>query len=216
MMAGYKACLAFNACLPDADCCVPGDCTAANVKTYSCTPSPAPPMTPTSSACGIVTCDPGCYDIDKTYANGCECCNDMAGKACSSATALGALSVGGGAVTKQGVLPNPTDSDWFQVTFSGENNTAFHGLIQLTAGGGEFLFDVIQGSCGGGALNCGEGGNCSGKTTWEESYSGPNPPADPNNPGFAPIGAIGAVWIRVYRANTAMTSCNQFTLSVQE
>jgi len=213
-MTGYKACLGFNACLPDADCCVPGDCMAANVKTYSCTPSSPPP--PTSSTCGIVTCDPGCYDIDKQYADGCECCNDTVGKSCAAATALGTLSLGAAPVTTPGKLPNPTDGDWFQVTFNSESNTAFHGLIQLTTGGGEYVFDVIQGSCSGGPMSCGEGGSCTGKTAWEESYSGPNPPADPTNPGFVPIPAVGAVWIHVYRANTATETCNPYTLSVQE
>jgi hypothetical protein len=214
--AGYKACIAFNACLPDADCCIPADCTAANVKTYSCTPSPAPPQTPTSSACGIVACDAGCYDLDKQYPNGCECCDDTVGKSCAAATALGSLSLGAAAITRTGVLPVGNEGDWFQVTFNSESNVAFHGLIQLTTGGGEYIFDVIQGSCSGGPLNCGEGGGCTGKTAWEESYAGltwvaGNPPAE-----FIPIPAVGAVWIHVYRANTAMTSCNPYTLSVQE
>lgn len=216
-MTGYKACLAFNACLPDADCCVPGDCSAPSVKTYSCTPSPAPPQTPTSSACGIVTCDPGCYDVDKQYADGCECCDDTVGKSCSAATALGTLTLGAAPIVETGKLPNPTDGDWYQVTFNNESNTSFHALVSLTAGGGEFVFDVIQGSCTGGALACGtEGGNSTGKTTWEVQYSGltwvaGNPPAE-----FQPIAAIGAVWIHVYRADTSKTSCNPYTLSVQE
>jgi hypothetical protein len=218
-MAGYKACLAFNACLPDADCCVPGDCTAPNVNTFTCTPNAMPP---TSSTCGIGTCDSGCYDLNKQYSDGCECCDDKVGKSCAAATALGSLSLGAAAITRTGVLPVATDGDWYQVTFNSEDNTAFHGLIQLTTGGGEYLFDVIQGSCNGSPLSCGEGGNCTGKTAWEESYSGPNPAADPNSKtptgasNFTQVPAVGAVWIHVYRANMAATSCNPYTLSVQE
>jgi hypothetical protein len=217
-MAGYKACLGFNACLPNAECCIGSDCAtldpAPHVLDYTCTPSGMPP---TSSACGIKDCDPGCYDLDKQYTDGCECCNDSVGKSCAAATALGSLTLGAAAITTPGKLPNPTDGDWFQVTFNNESNTAFHALVSLTTGGGEFVFDVIQGSCTGGPLTCGtEGGNSTGKTTWEEQYSGltwvaGNPPAE-----FQPIPAIGAVWIHVYRADTSKTSCNSFTLSVQE
>jgi hypothetical protein len=219
-MTGYKACLGFNACLPDTDCCVPGDCTAAHVKDYTCTPNGMPP---TSSTCGIKDCDPSCYNLDGQYANGCECCDDVYGKTCATATALGSLTLGAAPITEtNGVLPVGTEGDWFQVDFNSENNVAFHGLVQLTQGGGEYVFDIIQGSCGGNALSCGEGGTCTGKTAWEVSYSGPNPPGDPNSKtpsgvsNFQPIPAVGSVWIHVYRANTSMVTCNPYTLSVQE
>jgi hypothetical protein len=208
---GDKLCIALGICVPTADCCSATDCTAANVQMYTCGTTST-----TGGTCGIGTCTAGCYDLDQQYSDGCECCDDEVGKSCGAATALGAPSLGGAAIAKTGVLPNPTDGDWYQVTFNNENNVAFHGLIQLTAGGGEYIFDVIQGSCSGIPMSCGEGGNCTGKTAWEESYSGPNPPADPTDPTFKAIPAVGAVWIHVYRANTSMTSCNEYTLSVQE
>ena len=210
---GDKACIAAGICVPTADCCSPTDCNVANgnVQMYTCGTTST-----MGGTCGIGTCDSGCYDLDKQYSNGCECCDDKVGKSCGGATALGTLSLGAAALTRTGVLPNPTDGDWYQVNFNGESNTAFHGLIQLTAGGGEYIFDILQGSCGGNPLSCGEGGNCTGKTAWEESYSGPNPPADPTNASFTPVPTVGSVWIHVYRANTSATSCNPYTLSVQE
>ena len=208
---GDKLCLALKICVPTADCCTDTDCMPANVQMGKCGTTST-----MGGTCSIGTCVAGCYDLDGQYADGCECCDDKVGKSCSAATALGTLSLGAAPLTRTGVLPNPTEGDWYQVNFNSESNTAFHGLIQLTTGGGEYIFDVIQGSCSGSPMSCGEGGNCTGKTAWEESYVGPNPPADSTNPAFTPVPAVGAVWIHVYRANMAATSCNPYTLSVQE
>jgi hypothetical protein len=198
-------------------CCVATDCPSEpHVATDACT----------GNACKVTKCDPSCYDLDNKFSDGCECCDSIYGKACASATAGGALTVGMTALSYTGTIPEPGGTsvgDWFSVTFSGESNTSFHGLIQLTAGGGEFVFDIVQGACGGSPLGCGEGGSCTSKTAWEESYVGPNPGADPNstNPSggsnFTPIGAIGTVFIHVYRANaTAAATCNPYTLTIQE
>ncbi len=205
------------ACAAGLQCCVAADCpNAPHVASDSCT----------ANKCGIVKCDQGCYDLDSQFADGCECCDSVYGKSCGAATAGGALTVGGAAVTYSGSIPEVGGSsvgDWFSVTFTGETNTAFHANIQLTAGAGEFVFDLVQSSCGGANLNCGEGGACTSKTQWEESYSGPSPAADPNSktPGgvsnFTPIPAVGTVFIHVYRASaSAAATCNQYKLVIQE
>jgi hypothetical protein len=210
---GDKLCLALKICVPNTDCCSPTDCTAQNVQTYSCSTTST-----MAGTCSIVSCKAGCANLDGVYSNGCECCDDTtAGKSCGAATPLGAnpLALGGAPATASGVLPT-NDGDWYVVAFGSENNTAFHGHIQLTQNAGEYVFDIIQGGCGGAPLNCGEGGGCTSKTDWEESYAGPNPAGDPADPTFTPVPTVGTVYIHVYRANPAMMTCDQYTLSVQE
>ncbi|HEX8795548.1 MAG TPA: hypothetical protein VF765_31580 [Polyangiaceae bacterium] len=208
-MTGYKACLAFNACLPNADCCTATDCTGAHVKTASCTPSGMPP---TSSACGVVTCDPGWYDINGQFSDGCECGDDPLGKACGSPTGVGQLALGQ-TVSKTGQLPGMGESDWIQVTFSNEGAKAFHALITLaTNPNNEFAFDVDS-DCSGTHLTCMDG-SCSQKTTWEVFY-GSQATGNPGDPMWQPISAIGTIYVHVYRVSGA-PSCDQYTLNISE
>lgn len=210
---GDKLCLALKICVASTDCCTPSDCSAPNAQTYTCGTTST-----MAGTCGIATCKAGCADINKVYTDGCECCDDTtAGKSCSAATPLGTnpLVVGAAPATATGVLPT-NDGDWYAVTFASENNIAFHALVQLTTGSSEYVFDVIQGGCGGTPINCNDGNSSTGRVTWETSYSGPNPPADPGSPGFQPIPALGTLYIHVYRANPATMTCNPYTLSVQE
>ena len=205
-------------CNASLQCCVAADCpTEPNVMTYTCGP-PQP-----ANKCGVGSCKAGCYDLDNMFADGCECCDDTYGHACSAATDGGALMLGQ-MLSYTGEIPTPTGTDWFTVTFNNESNTTFHGKIDLVQTGTEFVFDVVQGSCTGGAMSCGtEGGTCTGKTTWEDSYAGPSPAGDPNShaPGgasnFTPISPIGKVFIKVYRANMASpATCTQFSLNITE
>ena len=196
-------------------CCVPSDCpNEPNVTSDACSPT---------NTCEITACTAGCYDLDGKFSDGCECCDDVYGKSCATATAGGGLSVGA-KVVYTGIIGQPTGGDWFSVTFSGETNIAFHALVQLTTGGGEFVFDVVQGACVGAPITCGaEGGNATGRTTWETSYAGPNPAADPASvsptgaSNFQPIAAVGTVFVHVYRANASgAATCNPFTLTISE
>jgi hypothetical protein len=205
-------------CQTGLQCCVAADCPSVpNVATDACT----------VNKCSVASCVRGCYDLDMMFANGCECCDSVYGKTCATATAGGALTVGMTPLTYTGSIPEMGGSslgDWFSVTFSGESNTAFHGLIQLTSGAGEFVFDILQSSCSGAPMACGtEGGSCTGKTAWEESYVGPNPAGDPTSvspsgaSNFTAIPAVGTVFIHVYRANaSAPPDCNAYKLSIQE
>jgi hypothetical protein len=148
----------------------------------------------------------------------CGCAaKDMNGQTCAAATALGTLALGQTAPAT-GLIPTATGGDWFTVTFSNESSTSFHGKILFTANPGmQFVFDIIQTSCTGTGLACGEGGKCTSKTEWEESYAGVNPPGDPTNASFTPIPAIGAVFIHVYRSATSETpTCDQYSLQVGE
>jgi hypothetical protein len=209
-MTGYKACLAFNACLPDADCCVPGDCSAPSVADYNCTPSGTPP---TSSTCGIKDCKAGCYDLNGQYSDGCECCDDTLAKTCGAPTGLGQLGVGQ-TVTQTGQAPAAGESDWLQVTFSGEGNKAFHAHITLTTNpNGEYAFD-LDSDCTPTPIACAEGGGCTSKTDWEVFY-GAQATGNPGDPNWQPISPIGTLLIRVYRV-AGNPSCDQWTLTVSE
>jgi hypothetical protein len=185
----------------------------ANAATYDCT----------SNKCAVATCKPGCYDVNKTYSDGCECCGST-NNTCATAKDLGAASIGA-KQTVTGQIPDPMGGDWYSVTFNNESNIAFHALITFTTNPtNDYVFDVVGGSCGGSALNCAtEGGSSIGRTTWEVSYSGPNPPGDPTSvtpsgaSNFTAIGAVGKVYIHVYRANTSgPPTCDQYTLQVGE
>jgi len=205
---GQKACLAQKTCLPATDCCVPSDCgPEPGVGTYTCGTSGA-----TQGQCGIGMCTAGCYDLDKMYSDGCECCDDTLGKSCTSPTGEGTLSLGQ-VVNVQGQLPAANESDWIQVTFSSESTNTFHGKISFTANpNNEFVFDIST-DCNGTLKACGEGGTCQAMTTWEEYYA----QGDPTGTTWAPIPAVGTVNIRVYRASTSTTlTCDQWALSITE
>jgi hypothetical protein len=206
---GQKACPASNSCIPQNDCCTGIDCTKPplgpepNVQTYSCN----------NGMCGILTCNHGCFDLDKNYNNGCECCDDPLGKACPTPTGIGQINLGQ-TVNQQGQLPaGGAESDWLQVTFSNEGNKAFHAHVWFTSNpNNEFAFD-IQSDCNQPPtlLGCGEGGNCAGRVEWEVQYTA----GDPGSPGWGPIAPIGTVYIRVYRVNGA-ANCDQWALAISE
>ena len=195
-------------CNATLQCCVAADCgPEANVGTYTCgAPNPA-------NKCGIGMCKAGCYDINKTYADGCECCDDAHGHTCAAATDGGALALGQ-TLPFTGTIPEPAGGDWFTVTFNNETNVAFHASVTLSVNPtNQFVFDVLSGTCTGSSLTCGveTGQTSTGKTTWEEFYASPMPPV------ATPVPAVGTVYIHVYRANvSAAATCDQYTLTVSE
>jgi hypothetical protein len=202
---GQKACPASNSCIPQANCCTGVDCPhEPNVGSYSCN----------SGVCGIGMCNHGCFDLDKNYNDGCECCDDALGKSCTTPTGLGQI-MRGQTFNQQGQLPaGGAESDWLQVTFSSESDHAFHAHIYFTSNpNNEFAFDLSS-DCNNPPtlLPCGDGGACQGKVEWEVQYTA----GDPASPGYQPIGAIGTIFIRVYRVNGAPVNCDQWSLAVTE
>jgi hypothetical protein len=168
-------------------------------------------------------CDPGCYNIDGEYADGCECCDDDQPKSCGAvSSSLGTLGVGASGVTAQGSLPGAGESDWFVVTFTGNTtwtgtqSSSYHPEIELTSNDANIKFDLYV-SCGGASLTCTEG-NCVGKTVWEEYYAGGAPTGNggggttPWGP-ISPVGNNGQVYIRVYRP-TGNPTCDTFMLTI--
>lgn len=170
-----------------------------------------------NGTCSIVACQSGYFDIDKNANNGCECLSDSVGPTCNGATGLMPLNLGDTTSATGNLVPSGKEN-WFQVTFKGNGSLNYHPHVKLSTNpGNAFLFDLFS-NCAGSTVGCGkEGGTANGRTDWEVSYSGPNPAADPNNPGFKAIpevGNAGTVYIRVYRANGAPVSCDNFVLSV--
>ncbi len=202
-------------CMASLQCCVTSDCAAEqNVASATCT----------ANKC-IATCTAGCYDLNSSYTDGCECCDTTgAAHTCAGAGNPTALTIGGTPVTFTGTIPEPTGGDWYAVSFADPGtNTAFHPKVTFSANPSiEFLFEIIQGACGNPDMGCPEGGNVTGKTDWEISYVGPSPVANPasypvTGSHFIPIPAVGTVFIHVYRASTsAPATCDQYALVVSE
>jgi hypothetical protein len=195
-------------CISQSWCCAAADCgPEPGVASYTCST--------TTGGCGIGMCSPGCYDLDSMYSDGCECCDDTLGKSCQTPTGEGQLTLGQ-TVNVQGQLPAANESDWLQVSFSNEGTKTFHASISFTANpNSEFVFDLAS-DCNGTLIACGEGGSCQGKTQWEEFY-GSQATGNPGDPNWQPIGALPALYIRVYRTSTSTTlTCDQWALAISE
>jgi hypothetical protein len=169
----------------------------------------------TGSACHITMCAAGYEDTDMTCADGCECKDSTTTSTCPVGATVLTLNV----PFSSNLFPaSPTAAAFFVVTFSGNGNLAFHPKITLTGPAGEFVMDITS-DCANTLVACPDHGAGS-VTTWETSYTGPVPAADPTQPTeFQPIplpGNNGTVYIKVYRVG-AMTSCNdQYTLTATD
>jgi hypothetical protein len=169
-----------------------------------------------TGTCRISACLGTYVDTDGNPANGCECLPDTISKTCTLPSALATLAPGQSTMAS-GTIPQVGVSDWFQVTFTGNTNTAFHPFIRFTANPNTLMRFDIATNCGGGLLPCGtEGSGSSALTAWEMSYTG----VDATHPNFNPIplpGSSGAVWIRVYRSAVATAGgCGTYTLTVSD
>jgi hypothetical protein len=145
--------------------------------------------------------------VDGVYSTGCECQDNGFGKSCNTSTGLGTIPLG--AQTQvSGNLPLAGEEAWFQVTFAYTTATTYHPRISLTANpGNAFRFDVLT-SCAFGSLACADGGISTGRTDWEVFGGG-----QPTGFSYAPTPAVPTVFVRVLRANGAIT-CSPFTLTV--
>ena len=193
---GDKICTANNTCIGSSTCCTSGDCT----ETGAVCPAPGG------------TC-------------GCSGGTDAWGKSCGGATGEGSMHVGSSPINVVGTLSTAGESDWFTVTFPDNGNTSYHPKITISGTdvtAGEIVFGVY-GTCGGAALSCTDDGSASAVTTWEDSYGGPNPPADPTSwpvtgSHFNVIGLPGnggTVIVEVYRKSGSAT-CNAYTLTISD
>jgi hypothetical protein len=159
-----------------------------------------------------LTCNSTCFDINKTFSDGCECCEDP--NSTCGGTVLGTLAVGNNPVTGHGVLPGPS-ADWFTVTFTGNTNLGFHPAVALSGGDADLVFDIYT-SCAGpsGPETCGnESGTSVGVTAWETSYTCQSGGCVSTDTLFAPI-QTGTIFIKVYRKPGNPGTCNTFSLTV--
>ena len=209
---GETVCSKTNSCIASSDCCTDADCAAVAGATCP-TPGQACQCATGEKACiATKTCIP---QTSCCTAAG-ECCADPLGKSCGAATPQAALTLGAAPVTVSGMLTATGEEDWVAVSFNSESNLAFHAHVVFTANpNSAFLFDLAS-DCKGSFKACGEGGVCQGKTDWEVAYQTGSPAPDPNGSTWAPIPAIGTVYIRVYRATGAALTCDQWTLAISE
>ncbi len=203
--AGQTICVASNSCIALTSCCTAADCVpggGTHVGTSSCG----------GGVCSVATCTGGYVDVDKTYADGCECLDSGFGGSCGSATGVGTIALGA-STTRSGNLPTLGQENWFQVTFANQSGLTYHPKVQLTTNpGNEFIFDV-RSNCGGGTLACAvESGVADGRTLWEVATNA----GDTTGLTFAPtppVGTAGSVWIRVRRVSSSAT-CNGYVLTI--
>jgi hypothetical protein len=187
------------------------NCGACGTKCSSLCASFVTATTCANAQCAITACTAGHIDIDGVCSSGCECAASSTSFACVAPTALGTLQVGQ-TTTYTGNLVPAGQEAYLSVTFAGNTSTSYHPHVALTAGSGEFAFDILV-TCQGQAIGCGiEGGSSTGRTDWETYYSGGDPAST-----FIPIPAVGnggSVIIHVYRRTGKPVTCNNYTLTV--
>jgi hypothetical protein len=164
--------------------------------------------------CSISTCAAGWDDHDKLCSDGCECQDSTTTSTCGGG---GATVLSLGVTFSSNMYPASPNAAYFTVSFTGSNQSLnYHPKITLTDPLGEFVMDVTTDcatfvSSGGSSDACngaGDNGNSNGVVTWETSYIGPVPQADPSHPAeFQAIPPRGTVYVKVYR-KVPMTSCN--------
>ena len=132
-------------------------------------------------------------------ANGCECTSTGTSSTCASPSSLGTLQVGQGTTYTGNLVPAGQEA-YLSVTFNGNTNVSYHPHITMTAGAAEFVFDILT-NCAADVdrLRQSRAATPTGRTDWEEVYTG----GDPNEPGnfnaIPAVGADGTVIIHVYR-----------------
>jgi hypothetical protein len=220
---GTVACVAGDTCIPAGTCCTSADCKIPSQVCLQpgtqCACPGGEHMCAQTNAC--ISSNECCTNADcpaqgsscPTPGGSCQCPGqNTVGGSCGAATPEGPLALGQ-TLTATGNLSTPVAEDWVAVTFGGDhNNKTYHPSVAVTGGSaGEFVFDIVA-SCGGAQLACGDGGNCTGKTTWEVMY-GAQATGKYGDPGWQGIPAVGTVYVRVYRG-TGPVTCDQFTLTM--
>jgi hypothetical protein len=197
---GFKLCSPLMSCIQNAACCTASDCVnTSHVASTACN----------NGSCAVATCQSGYQDANGNYLDGCECGGDDGfGHQCTSATPVGTLGAGGSA-TRMGYLTQAGVGDWFSVTFGNTGSVSYHPRISVSGGPPGTLIDVYS-NCSGGTMGCGEGGASTGRTSWEVANT--NGQTNGNTWGPTPaVGSGGTVYIQVHSGST---SCNPYTLTI--
>jgi hypothetical protein len=178
-----------------------------------------------TKTCGILTCSGSYVDFNGTCSDGCECNASATQSVCNNAISLfsGTLQQG------QSITPYVANMGgtgvmqaWYTVTFGQDNsNINMHPLITITSLNNEFVMD-IESNCSGTLVSaCNDGNTAQGVASWEMHYTAGSPTSKTaaGVSNFQPIplpGSNGQVWIKVYRKNGAIPSCNNYTISVSD
>ncbi|MBI5478167.1 MAG: choice-of-anchor D domain-containing protein [Deltaproteobacteria bacterium] len=162
--------------------------------------------------CEVATCDSGYFDINGTFADGCECtATDSIANTCASAAQYAAPVT----LTGNNLMP-AGDVDWYRFTFS-TNGTCIKPKIVITSGDPSIKMDVYT-NCSSGTTLCSGSETSVGIRTWEVTY----PSCADHDPAVDPVPDTGTFWqlplvfyVKVYAAGTP-TSCLAYTLAVTQ
>lgn len=168
--------------------------------------------------CTISSCTPGFYDVNGTYADGCECVDTGGAATCGMAINLGSLGPGTSTTSPLGTIPLPGLDDWFRVQFPPLNMPNLAGvgtprIVFSTNDGGAYRFEVQSDGCAG-VLPCGGG---AGSATALDDWSMTDNAGDTGG-GLTDYSTRATAWpaqvyVRVYR-RTPGTSCARYQLSI--
>jgi hypothetical protein len=154
------------------------------------------------AACRIAACQPGWFDIDGLYVDGCECKAPTASQSCATATNLGTLAAGQTINYSDTVLPGSE----LYLTVAFTYSDLVHPRVSVQSStGAPVVFDVLT-DCGGGTFGCGtEGGVSIGDTFWEivDTHG--------SMPFWTPTAIPASVIVRV---RPTASACGAFTLAI--
>jgi hypothetical protein len=158
-------------------------------------------------------CNPGQFDVNGTYSDGCECSAGTAGSpVCAAASSLGTIAAGEAASTT-GVIADGAEA-WFTVNFPSTFRGPVNGNIQLSLTGPSapnFRFDVFTNCTGTTApVATGSATDIVSYTFVDDASSGINAYTGPHTVPWP-----GTVLVRVRRV-MPVTTCTQgvYNLSV--
>lgn len=109
--------------------------------------------------CKVASCNTGYFDVDKSFANGCECQwdqYDATANSCPNAVNLGTLPDNGSSIAVSGKIVPDNDEDWYRVTatdsadsgtMSNPAQDKFKLSVSVTYGEAGIVVDVYRGDC---------------------------------------------------------------------
>lgn len=179
------------------------DCTALphpNASTVACADAGAGP------ACSVATCDASFFDVNGTFADGCECQDDAVSAVCTSPAPGPVVALNTQASLTGRIVPS-SKVEYVLVGFTGADSCAdFTPTITLDDPSGVLVMDVLPaGGCDATPIGCAEG-QALGITQWSTRYT--NWCVLPQNLSY-PLGT--SFLVRVY-ANGTSATCLPYTL----
>jgi hypothetical protein len=153
--------------------------------------------------CGITACNPNFYDVNKSYADGCECMGVTASATCNAPTNLGTLSAGQSATTTA-VLPAAMAAAWYTVSFGAASTSQKIGFTSNLDT--QFVLDVYT-ACGTSAPCVGGGTATSVQSFQYNTTAG-------TSPTCTATAKPSMLYVKVSRVLGLPVTCDPFTLSL--